>query len=67
MTTKEAGDYLKISDSRVRQYLQAGRLTAQKVYHINLIPEEQVHRLADELRAESTEKGKRGPKPQVSK
>lgn len=67
MTTKEAGEYLRISDTRVRQYIQKGRLQPQKVYHINLIPREQVVKLADELRAEAQEKGRRGPKPQISK
>ena len=67
MTTKEAGEYLRISDTRVRQYIQKGRLVPEKVYHINLIPKEQVERLAQELIAEAQEKGRRGPKPQISK
>lgn len=67
MTTKEAGEYLKVTDSRIRQYIQAGRLVPEKAYHINLIPNEQVEKLALELRAEAIQKGKRGPKAQVSK
>ncbi|GHO75242.1 hypothetical protein KSD_30130 [Ktedonobacter sp. SOSP1-85] len=44
VSIKEAADILGVSDKRVYQYVMSGRLPAQKVGHILILPEEEVRR-----------------------
>ncbi len=44
VSIKEASDLLGVSDKRVYQYVRAGRLPAQRVGHILIIPVEEVKR-----------------------
>jgi hypothetical protein len=67
MTTRQAGERLGVNDSRVRQFIRAGRLKTKLAGHIHLISVAEVERLACEL-AEEAESGKKpGPKPNVTK
>lgn len=42
VSIKEAADLLGVSDKRVYQYVRAGRLSAQRIGHILIVPEEEV-------------------------
>src|SRR5437868_12980551 len=42
ISIKEAADLLSVSDKRVYQYIRAGRLPAQRVGHILILPIEAV-------------------------
>lgn len=42
VSIKEAADILGVSDKRVYQYVRAGRLSAQRVGHILILPTEEV-------------------------
>src|SRR5216683_4895903 len=42
VSTKEAADLLGVSDKRVYQYVRAGRLPAQRIGHILILPVEAV-------------------------
>src|SRR6266567_9231672 len=44
VSIKQAADILGVSDKRVYQYVRAGRLPAQRVGHILIIPVEAVSR-----------------------
>src|SRR6266446_26771 len=44
VSIKEAADLLGVSDKRVYQYVRAGRLPAQRVGHILILPIEEVKR-----------------------
>jgi excisionase family DNA binding protein len=61
MTVKEAATRLGVTDSRVRQHIQSGRLPAAKVGPVNIIRNADVERLVRELTAEAGKK--RGPVP----
>src|SRR5260370_16919460 len=42
VSIKEAADMLGVSDKRVYQYVRAGRLSAQRIGHILILPIEEV-------------------------
>ena len=42
VSIKEAADMLGVSDKRVYQYVRAGRLSAQRIGHILILPTEEV-------------------------
>jgi excisionase family DNA binding protein len=65
MTTKEAGDYLGVSDSRIRQLIRKGRLSPERVGHIHLLPREQVEAFARQQEEDAPKKP--GPRPNVMK
>src|SRR5260370_29941019 len=44
VSIKEAAEMLGVSDKRVYQYVRAGRLPAQRVGHILILPTEEVRR-----------------------
>ena len=47
LTTKQAGERLKVNDSRVRQLILAGRLPAQKFGSAWMIKEKDLAKVAD--------------------
>jgi excisionase family DNA binding protein len=66
MTTTEAGKRLGVNDSRVRQYIRAGRLPAEKHGQSYMVSEEAVASLAAGLSEEAQVK-RPGRKPNVTK
>jgi len=66
MTTREAGERLGVSDSRVRHYINDKRLHTERAGRIHLIAEADVEQLAAELVEEAKVKRK-GRKASVSK
>jgi excisionase family DNA binding protein len=66
MTTTEAGKRLGVNDSRVRQYIRAGRLPSEKHGQSYMVSEEAVASLAAELSEEAQVK-RPGRKPNVTK
>ncbi len=37
LTTKQAAEFLGVTDSRIRQLILEGKLTAQKFGHLNMV------------------------------
>ena len=65
MTTREAGEFLGVSDSRVRQLIRDKVLPTEKVGHINTIKVRDLERLAKQFVKEAP--GRRGRKRHVVK
>lgn len=65
MTTREAGELLGVSDSRVRQFIRAGRLAVDKHGSAHAIKRKDVDALARKLAEDAPRK--RGPRPNVLK
>jgi excisionase family DNA binding protein len=63
MTTEQAGEYLGVSGSRIRQFIREGRLPKRKFGNANVIPRPAVEDLKRKLIEEAPRK--RGPKPNV--
>jgi len=47
LTTKQAAKILKVNDSRIRQFILAGRLPAKKLGHMWIIKENDLEKVAD--------------------